>query len=184
MEYESKYILDNDEGKFIEKPKENKTILAQIIEKKEDDFTPSIIENYPERILPEVDNNAKSPELMKENSITFDNDKDAYEKILPPLDLLLKKPELKDEKYRIDEDKFTYKKKKTEKPPVTPVKITEKKSTPIPTPTPYHDWMISTEYTLGFIVMYNGSKWECIVAHTSLSGWDPVSTSGTLWKKL
>lgn len=42
-------------------------------------------------------------------------------------------------------------------------------------------WAVNTAYTVGSLVTYNGSVYECIQAHTSLAGWEP-SNVPALWK--
>ncbi|GMX66757.1 hypothetical protein Elgi_60290 [Paenibacillus elgii] len=41
-------------------------------------------------------------------------------------------------------------------------------------------WAPNTAYTVGTLVTYDGKTYECLLAHTSLPGWQPPNTS-VLW---
>ncbi|MET8149762.1 glycosyl hydrolase [Actinoplanes sp. NPDC049668] len=57
--------------------------------------------------------------------------------------------------------------------------------TPTPTPTattdaPVAAWAPNTAYAVGRIVTYNGVRYRCLQAHTSLTGWEPPNVPA-LW---
>ncbi|MCX7748485.1 MAG: M20/M25/M40 family metallo-hydrolase [Clostridia bacterium] len=68
----------------------------------------------------------------------------------------------------------------------TPTPTQTVKPTPIPTdPNGYPAWdSNSYAYAAGNRVSYQGNNYECIMAHTSNSAWDPVSTLNVIWKKI
>ncbi|MEV1203849.1 carbohydrate-binding protein, partial [Microbispora rosea] len=47
----------------------------------------------------------------------------------------------------------------------------------------YPAWAPNTWYAIGARVTYNGVDYECIQAHTSLTGWEPPNVPA-LWKKV
>jgi chitodextrinase len=50
-----------------------------------------------------------------------------------------------------------------------------------PTPEGVPAWTVNTSYVVGSQVTFNGQQYVCIQAHTSLTGWDPVSVPA-LWQ--
>nr|WP_159433219.1 glycosyl hydrolase family 18 protein [Clostridium cavendishii] len=42
-------------------------------------------------------------------------------------------------------------------------------------------WVVGKDYKAGDVVSYKGKNYTCLVSHTSLEGWDPVSVA-SLWK--
>ncbi|MCX7747634.1 MAG: M4 family metallopeptidase [Clostridia bacterium] len=78
------------------------------------------------------------------------------------------------------------------KPTATPIPTASNTPTPTstikPTPTPiqgeYPAWNPNSySYQIGDKVSYNGNNYECVMAHVSNAGWDPVNAF-TLWKKI
>lgn len=49
---------------------------------------------------------------------------------------------------------------------------------------PTSAWVIGVAYKIGDIVTYNGSSYQCLQAHTSISTWTPTATLNVLWTKL
>jgi len=71
------------------------------------------------------------------------------------------------------------------KPTPTPVKPTPAPPKPTPPPTPgVANWMPNTSYSIGQIVMYAGSRYQCRQAHTSIVTWEPSIHTQALWLKL
>lgn len=72
--------------------------------------------------------------------------------------------------------------------PIGPTPTAVPTRTPTATPVPtsvgaYPAWAPNTSYAVGARVSYGGKNYECIQAHTSLTGWEPPNVPA-LWKLL
>lgn len=72
---------------------------------------------------------------------------------------------------------------RTPTPTVPPTVTPQPTATITPTPSTYPKWKADTGYQVGDIVTYNGSNYQCIQAHTSLTGWEPPNVPA-LWQAL
>ena len=69
------------------------------------------------------------------------------------------------------------------KPTPAPPKPTP--APPKPTPAPsVNNWMPNKSYTIGQVVLYAGSQYKCIQAHTSIVTWEPSIYTQALWTKI
>ena len=70
----------------------------------------------------------------------------------------------------------------TTPPPTTTTNPTPP-TTATTTPPPSGTWAAGTTYQVGNRVTYNGSSYECTLAHTAIAGWEPPNTPA-LWRRL
>ena len=52
-----------------------------------------------------------------------------------------------------------------------------------PVPPPSGSWTAGTAYAVGTRVTYNGLSYQCLQAHTAITGWEPPNTP-SLWQRL
>ncbi|WP_184952272.1 glycosyl hydrolase [Paractinoplanes abujensis] len=71
----------------------------------------------------------------------------------------------------------------TTRPPTTPPTTTPPTTPPTTTPPAGTAWAPSTAYAIGAVVTYNGARYRCIQAHTSLVGWEPANVPA-LWSRI
>jgi chitinase len=70
--------------------------------------------------------------------------------------------------------------------PTVTVPISSSPATSSPTPSSSSSgaaWAANTSYKIGTVVTYQGSYYQCIQAHTSLSGWEPANVPA-LWQSV
>ncbi|MDT4988385.1 MAG: hypothetical protein QOI74_2479, partial [Micromonosporaceae bacterium] len=56
-------------------------------------------------------------------------------------------------------------------------------TTPPTTPPSGTAWAVNTAYSVGQVVTYNGGRYQCRQAHTSLPGWEPTNAVA-LWQPI
>ncbi|RDI24651.1 lytic polysaccharide monooxygenase auxiliary activity family 9 protein [Lentzea flaviverrucosa] len=72
----------------------------------------------------------------------------------------------------------------TTNPPTTTTTTTQPPTTTTTTQPPAGGtWAAGTTYSVGNRVTYNGVNYECQLAHTAISGWEPPATPA-LWRRL
>ncbi len=63
----------------------------------------------------------------------------------------------------------------------TPTRTPSSSVTPTPTPGGIQSWQPNTAYATGILVVYGGTTYKCLQAHTSLVGWEPPNVPA-LWQ--
>lgn len=48
----------------------------------------------------------------------------------------------------------------------------------------YPEWSAGQAYTAGYKVQYGGKLWRCLQTHTSQTGWEPSTTTASLWEEI
>lgn len=48
----------------------------------------------------------------------------------------------------------------------------------------YPEWSAGQAYTAGYKVQYGVKLWRCLQAHTSQTGWEPSTTTASLWEEI
>lgn len=48
----------------------------------------------------------------------------------------------------------------------------------------YPEWSAGQAYTAGYKVQHGGKLWRCLQAHTSQTGWEPSTTTASLWTEI
>jgi subtilisin family serine protease len=71
----------------------------------------------------------------------------------------------------------------TNTPRATPTPTNTPRATPTPTTGGGTAWAPGVFYAVGARVTYGGASYECLQAHTSLSGWEPATTPA-LWRAI